>query len=260
MSSIKFALRFLIHCLKARNTKGYGVHSPYVFHFVRYVLNENMPFYVFKDIEKIREQLLLNNETINVTDFGAGANRKDKIRNLAKRAMKSPQQAQLLFRIVHCFKLKNIMELGTSFGITTMYLASVDSKSQCVTLEGCPEISNIAKKNFQTLGLSNIKLYNCNIDKELGAVLAKHGQQDLIFIDANHRYQPLMNYFETSLKYIGENSIMIIDDINWSDDMRQAWNVIQKHPEVTSTIDLFYMGIVFFNPVLTRKNYVVRIT
>lgn len=259
MNSLKFAFRYLNHCVCARNTKGYGVHSPSMFHFIRYVLTEKYPYYAFRDIEKIRMQLLSNKGVIGVTDLGTGKDRNEQVNQIARKSLKNAKQAQLLFRIIQHFGFVNILELGTSLGVTTMYMASSNSKINCTTLEGCPEISKIAKKNFQKLGLTQIRLFNCNIDEKLDLILNDIGRQDLIFIDANHSYEPLINYFETCLRYIGDNSIIVIDDIYWSDGMLKAWKYIKNHPKVSCTIDLFYMGIVFFNPIFTGKNYKVRI-
>ncbi|MEJ7676870.1 MAG: hypothetical protein WKG06_03130 [Segetibacter sp.] len=43
-----------------------------------------------------------------------------------------------------------------------------------------------------------------------------------------------------------ESSVFIFDDIHWSKEMEEAWKYIQQHSAVTLTIDLFFIGIVFF--------------
>ncbi len=81
---------------------------------------------------------------------------------------------------------------------------------------------------------------------------------DVIFIDANHRSSAVLRYFELCLPHVHKNSIVIIDDIYWSDDMELAWQTIKNHPRATSTIDLFQMGIIFFNTDVNKMHYKMR--
>lgn len=244
--------------LTARNTGGHGVHSPYIFNFIKHVIEEKHPYYIFSRIEKLRDNLLRDERRISVRDYGTGKNGEKHIAGIAGNALKSPEQAQLLFRIIRHFGCKNILELGTSLGISTLYMASVSSECCCITLEGCPETAGIARQNFERLGLNHIKLINCNIDEELEGILTTYGQQDFVFIDANHRYEPLMRYFELCVNHIGDDSVIVVDDIYWSAEMEKGWKTIKQHPRVKASIDIFHMGIVFFKPTLTKKHYSVR--
>lgn len=258
MIQLRQILKYLQHLITARNTGGHGVHSPFVFHFIRDILSEKYPYYVFNDIERVRNRMLNSEQIIEVTDFGTGISRPRSIADIARKSIKNPKQAQLLFRIIRHYGHKNILELGTSLGISTLYMASVSNKCSCITLEGCPQISAVAQQNFDRLKLSQIKLIRCNIDEQLESILASYGRHDFIFIDANHRYEPLMRYFELCVNHIGDDSVIVVDDIYWSPGMEQAWKAIQEHPKVKTTIDIFHMGIVFFHPMLTTKHYKVR--
>lgn len=127
-----------------------------------------------------------------------------------------------------------------------------------MTLEGCPETVSIARENFKELGVTNIELITCNINEMLEDMLKKHGEQDFIFIDANHRYEALIEYFSICVNYLKGNSIIVIDDIYWSKGMEKAWSEIKEHPQITATIDIFHLGIIFFNPELKKKHYKIR--
>lgn len=258
MKKIRYIYKYCIHFLTARNTKGYGVHSPFLFHLIRNVMREEEPYYVFRSIESLRFQLKRNRNYIYITDFGTSPNRKERISTVANHALKEASQAQLLFRIIHYIKAKKVLELGTSLGITTMYLASSSSDIECISIEGCPALSNIAQQNFNRLGLHNIKLVNARIEEVLGDVLGESGTQDFVYIDANHRYQPLLQYFEQILNYTHTKTVVVLDDIYWSREMEDAWKKIKNHPKVTATIDVFHMGIVFLDPMFEKKNYKVR--
>ncbi|MEA4936058.1 MAG: class I SAM-dependent methyltransferase [Paludibacter sp.] len=258
MKKISYILRYFRHAITARNTGGYGVHSPLIFNFIQYVLKEKHPYYIFREIEKIRRKNLNDHRKINVTDFGSRKSESREISCIAALAVKPPEQAQLLFRIICYFRCKKIMELGTSLGITTMYMAAASSHESCITLEGCSETATVARENFRKLGMNDILLIECNISEQLENIFKQYGCQDFIFIDANHRYEALIEYFDLCANYSCDNTVIVVDDIYWSDGMQKAWNEIKNHPRVTTTIDIFHMGIVFVNPVLSRKDYKIR--
>lgn len=258
MHHLRSVYKFIQHFLTAKNTGGYGVHSPYIFQFTHYVLQEKNTFYIFEKIEILRKKIKKDNRILNITDLGTRNNRKKSVASIAVHSLKSAKHAQLLFRIANYFKAKQILELGTSLGLSTSYLASSSTDIHCVSMEGCSEIAKIAQENFNKLSLENIEIVVGNIDETLEKTLEKFDCLDLIFIDANHKYDAVVNYFEKCLPKMTSKSVMIIDDIYWSKGMEHAWEYVKNHPKVNSTIDLFEMGIVFFNDDLKKKHYKMR--
>lgn len=252
-------MRYINHLLCAKNSRGYGVHSPFLYAFTQDVIYEKNHFYAFSEIEKVREKLKKEDIVINITDFGAGNKTQANISEIAKYSIKRKEWAQLLFRIVNFSNSKNVLELGTSLGLSTAYLASVDSNLKCVSLEGAPEIAKIARRNLELLKINNAEIIVGNIDETLDEALAKFETLDFVFFDANHRKEPTLKYFDKCLRLVDENSIFVFDDIHWSRDMEEAWNTIKKSDRVTSTIDLFEMGIVFFNKNLLKKNFKMKL-
>jgi predicted O-methyltransferase YrrM len=172
--------------------------------------------------------------------------------------LKSDKYGQLLFRIANYFKVRNVLELGTSLGVTTAYLATSSTEIKCVSLEGCTQIAAVAKENLQKIGSGNVEIVVGNIDKTLDEVLSQLDKLDLIFLDANHKYESVLCYFDLCLSKIHNDSVLIVDDIYWSKDMEKAWATIKNHPQVMSTIDLFQLGIVFFNADLYKNHYKMR--
>ena len=255
MKQLRLLYKYIIHFFSARNTKGHGVHSPFLFNFTTFILNNRGLYYIFPKIEWVRTTLLHDKRTINILDYGTGYDRERPVSDIAKSSLKSAKYGQLLFRMINYLKIKNVLELGTSLGVTTSYLASSSSDIRCVSLEGCPQIAQIAQDNFKKLKLRNIELVIGNIDNTLSEVLDGIEELGLIFFDANHRSQSVLNYFNLCIPKINDNTVMVIDDIYWSADMEYAWEVIKKSSKVTSTIDLFQVGIVFFNPNLHKKHY-----
>lgn len=209
----------------------------------------------------MRRELLTNRRVIEVEDMGAGSAvsryKQRKICDIARHAAKPAKYGQLLFRIVHYYKPQNIIEFGTSLGITTAYLASADTKTMVITMEGAHAVAETAKENFKGLGLTNIKLIEGNFDDTLPGVLHTIPGVELVFIDGNHRKEPTLRYFHQLLEKTGNNSILIFDDIYWSGEMMEAWNEIKAHSSVTCTIDLFFIGIVFFRTEFKKKQHFV---
>lgn len=235
------------------------MHSPFVFDFIIHVLNDDKDYPVYKTIEAIRQQLLNNETVIEIEDFGAGSTALKSntrvVKNIAKTSLKPKKYAQLLFRIAQYYKPAPVVELGTSLGITTAYLALSNPAATVYTGEGSSSIAAIAKNNFDQLQLKNIEIVEGDFNATLPSVLNKFDVLGLGFIDGNHRKEPTLVYFEQLLKKVGASSIIIFDDIHWSSDMEAAWDIIKDHPAVTLTIDLFFIGLVFVNPDFKVKQH-----
>jgi predicted O-methyltransferase YrrM len=113
-------------------------------------------------------------------------------------------------------------------------------------MEGTSSVAAIAKAAFLKQGYSNIELIEGNFDETLSQVISMMPVIDLAFIDGNHQLEPTVRYFRQLLPQLNEYSILIFDDIHWSKEMEQAWETIKNDPSVTLTIDLFFIGLVFF--------------
>ena len=255
---------FLIQYIKYRFISGneHSIHSPYLYRFYLDVIKDQTPFYVYDDIESIRSKLLMTDMGIAIEDYGAGSkvnkSKKRKIKDVAKNSVKSPKYGQLLFRLVNHFKPESILELGTSLGVSTLYLAGANKKMQVTTVEGCTSTSKVAQINFDKIGFEHIELINEKFDAFLPQYLAKTSVLDFVFFDGNHQKEATLNYFNWCVEKANGKTIFIFDDIHWSQGMTEAWSEIKKHPKVTSTIDLFFVGIVFFNTDLSKEDFVLR--
>lgn len=257
-SPFQLTVKYCSHYLFAANGKGHGTHSPFVYDFIRNVLNDKKDLDVYRKIESLRKRLLRSDAVAEVEDFGAGATTRPALRSVASitaRAAKSPKLAQLLFRIARYYRSRYIIELGASLGISTAYLASADPQSTVITGEGSKNIASLAMDHFKELGLTNISMTTGNFDDTLTYMAGILPSIDLAFIDGNHRETPTLGYFNQLLPRMSSSSIMIFDDIHWSKEMESAWTRIKDHPSVMTTIDLFFMGIIFFRPDFKAKQH-----
>ena len=235
----------------------HSIHSPFFFDFYNKVIrNKNEPAFV--DIEKTRGRLLSNHTTVTVKDLGAASlHFKDDKRSVARVAATSlneEKQCSLFYRAAKYIEAKNILELGTSMGITTLYLSRL-GKSKVTTFEGNEAMISIAKTNFESFKQQNIELIEGNLDDTLHDYLQNPARIDFALIDANHRYEPTIRYFNLIAKRMSDNGIIVMDDIYYSEEMARAWNELKKHDLVYGSVDLFRCGILFFDLALIKQHY-----
>ncbi len=260
MQRLKYILRYL-NFLRKSKTK-FDVHPPFLYNLVTEVFEDKKEYEEYLPVEKLKSLLLSDDRQIEVIDLGAGSsvdnNNMRLIKDITNYSSKNKKISRLLFRLSRYFQPNNILELGTSMGLSAAYLASGNKDSQVTTIEGCPNISAQAIKNIKSINIRNITAINGSFDQELPGYLSSITQLDFAFIDGNHLEKPTINYFEQCLLKTVNSSCIIFDDIHWSEGMEKAWDYIQNHQDVTLSIDLFYMGIVFFNKELSKQHFVIR--
>jgi predicted O-methyltransferase YrrM len=254
---IKTYLQFL---WKSKNE--HAVHSPFVFHLVTKCFYDKKPKPEYSILKEYRNSLLENKNTIEVTDFGAGSkvfkSNTRPIDKIAQTAGITQKRAELLFRITNYFQPENILEIGTSLGLATSALALGNPKAKIITLEGCPETANQCRLQLQKFKINNVN----SIITEFGEYLQSQNLISnifhLIYIDGNHSKKATLDYFELLLPTITNETTWIFDDIHWSPEMEEAWEIIKTHPKVTVTIDTFQWGLVFFRKEQPKEHFVIR--
>ncbi len=252
------------------------LHSPFVFAFYREVIwqqksgNSGQTFGTdqryFDKIEALRKKRLQDKRAIQVTDLGAGSQKMKttsrRIADIAKYSLSSTQKAQFFYRVIQYFNSKTILELGTSLGVTTAYLQLAASEGIIYTFEGCPKIAEEAKETLLAVGDpssgSNPEIIVGDLSKTLSETLSKISRIDFLLLDANHRYQPTLDYFELCLPKCYEETVVILDDIYWSPDMTKAWRELQNHPAVTTSIDIFSVGLLFFHQKHPKQDFILK--
>lgn len=256
------AFKYLEYILTANSKKGFGIHSPFIYDLVSRVLRNKTDDDIVSCIEEIRKNLTRNNNFINVNDLGSGSekrqNKRRKVSEIARYSAVPPRYGNLLSCLAAEFGDQGIIELGTSLGISTLYMALSSPESIIYTVEGCPESSEIANENFQKAGVTNIKLFTGSFDSVLPLILKSDIKPGLVFIDGNHRKKPVIEYFEKLAGISDNKTVFIFDDIYTSAEMTEAWEIIKQYEKVTVTVDIFRMGIVFFREEITPNNYRIR--
>ena len=275
LQQIKSYIKFLFH-----SKNEHGVHSPFVFDLVTKCFYDATKYPEYEQLKSYRKSLLENKNTIDVTDFGAGSrvfkSNTREISKIAQTAGITPKNAELLFRIVRYFQPKSILEIGTSLGLATSALSLGNQNAKIITLEGCPNTMATAKEMFQVCFASSHKLessfkfpnntvefvnteFNLFFEKLKPETLNLKPQIfDLVYFDGNHSKKATLEYFEALFPTISNDSVWIFDDIHWSADMEEAWEIIKKHSKVSVTIDTFQWGIVFFRAEQEKEHFIIN--
>ena len=236
----------------------HSIHSPFFFDFYNKVIRgESDP--LFLEIEKTRNQLLNNHTLVKVQDLGAASphfkDENREISRIAATSLSDEKKCLLLYRIARYAEAKAMVELGTSMGITSLYLSNAKG-TKLTTFEGNPAMINLALTNFEYFDRKNIELIEGNIDQTLPDFLQNPAKIDFALIDANHRYEPTIRYFNWLARRMADRGVMVIDDIYHSEEMGRAWHELRKHDLIYGSIDLFRCGILFFDLALNKQHFI----
>lgn len=254
----KFIWHYVVYLFGSKSGKGYGIHSPFVFGFTRSVLSGNKNDAAVRKIRGHIKELKQSREVIPHSRFGAGSktlsNRQPLNRLIAREAIPL-KYGSLLYRLVLWSDSKYIVELGTSVGISTLFMASASQEAKVFTVEGDPARFRLASENFARFGIANVTLHGGSFDEELPRILNTIPRADLVFFDGDHTKSATLASFERCVAKSGTNSIFVFDDIRWSDEMFEAWTIIANDPRVSVSIDLFRVGIVFFRKGIVKQHF-----
>lgn len=243
------------------NSKGrHDIHSPFVFD----LLNKGFKNFIPSDLKIYRKTVykryLSSKKTILVSDFGAGSKKMGSIRkisNIFKTSSSQGKYADLIYKLSKHFQPKSILELGTSLGVGTFHLYYGNPNTNLVTIEACPETRKVA------LGyaLSPFKKHIQSVEDTFDHYLKTETPQafDLIFIDGHHHGPSLLNYMEILENWSHDETIFILDDIRWSNDMFEAWNKLIQDDKYHVSIDFFRMGVLVKRTHQQKEHFVLKV-
>lgn len=241
-----------------RYRKGYGVHSPFVFNLITKVIEERCSYYSFQDIERMRKQLLFKEGLIAYPDRQhKGKLRQRTIGQIVEREGIKASHGALLFRLTNYFKSRHILQLGPTMGLSTLYLTSYAPDLKCIALENVPEFASISRMVFEKKARNPVDLRVGSYKELLPQALSDMGRIDFVFFNTLYEQHNNVWLFNECVKHIHEETVFVFEGIKESRKMREFWEEICAHPEVTVTIDLYSLGLVFFNKRLHKRDYIV---
>lgn len=243
------------------NAKGrHGVHSPFVYDLLDNCLRIKIPQNVYKRFLNYKKQLKQDDTQIDVTDLGAGSKKlsnRRKVKDIAKISGTSSKYGKLLYKLVNHYQPKTILELGTSLGVGTFMMANGNSKSEVITIEGCPNTASISQRMHREFETKNVDFV---ISDFVSYLKTYEGPKfDFIFIDGDHKGDRLQELLKILDNHIHEETIILLDDIRWTNDMLNAWNKIVSDKKYHLSIDLFKMGIIMLRNHQEKEHFVIRL-
>ncbi|MEQ9440249.1 MAG: class I SAM-dependent methyltransferase [Cyclobacteriaceae bacterium] len=200
----------------------------------------------FNDIEAYRQRLLNDSTLISYEVFDS--EQKVPVSEIARKAASSVIWCHLLYSVTKHLQSENVLEIGTNVGISGSYL--LESLKQhkpfnFVTMEGLPQLCEISAKQFSSITEKNsFTIVQGLYDHTFSSVLQKDLPFDTLFIDGNHKKKPTLDYFNALKGKTSNPSVFIFDDIMWSEEMKETWQIIKNDDYVTYYIDLYKQGIV----------------
>ena len=254
---------YLRYFVISGHRRGHGIHSPFIFALVSKLFRNKSDKDIVMYIEKLRKRMVSDTRVIIKHDLGAGSFRKSsdkrvKVSEIARYSSVPRKYGIVLSAMAEEFGKPYMLELGTSLGLSAMYMALSSPDSMLHTIEGCGETAKIAEGNFEMARIRNIKLHKGTFDEKLPEILESFKAPGLVFIDGNHRREPLLRYFAMIAEKSDNNTVVIVDDIRMSHEMHQAWKEIKGHSGVSVTIDICRMGIAFFKRGINSNHFIVR--
>ncbi len=235
----------------------YDLHGPTAYSFAAQVLEDRRHYYRFDDIEKLRKELSQSKEIIPPSSWGAGSKRKlQTLAQIARYSACSPALGRMLFKTSLLYRPQTILELGSSLGISALYLCGGSPQARFRGIEGNPQLCRKAKEHLHAFGMADAKILCGAFRQKLPQALKELGKVDLVYFDGDHRREATLGLFHKLLPHRGENAVFVFDDIHWSKGMSQAWEEICKQPEVRLSIDIWRAGFLFFGRHLKIKQHI----
>lgn len=252
---------YISYRLKAKTR--FRIHSPFVYDLIETVFRDKKRYSGYKVIDRYKSELSRNKSVIETIDLGKGGSDPpftytERLGKLVKQRSQHKAQAHLLYRLGRKFQPETVLELGTAAGFSAPYLKFPVPQSKMISLEGCPNLASVAEKTFKELNVQNVEIRTGDFEHTLPEALKEFKNLDFVFFDGNHRKEATLHYFSRCVEKATEQSLFVFDDIHCSPGMAKAWDIIKKDPSVTLSIDLFWLGLVFFRKGTAKQDFIIR--
>ncbi|MFM7594855.1 MAG: O-methyltransferase [Flavobacteriales bacterium] len=256
MNLIVEGIKYQLHAKKRQ-----GIHSPFVYELADVGLQICLEKEDLRTLNRFDSQQKRDQRQITITDLGAGSKTRRNqrtINQIHKNSSSGKRYGALLYRLCKHFEPARILELGTSLGRGSLAMHLGNPAAELTSIEGSPEIAAIARENMNEFATnpSNIYLVESSFSTYLSTL--DHKTFDLVYIDGHHQGEALCNYLDLILPYTHEQTLFLLDDIRWNDDMFMAWNKLVSDKRFHLSIDFFRMGLLSRRPMQAKEHFVLK--
>lgn len=133
-----------------------------------------------------------------------------------------------------------IVEFGTAFGVSGMFfLAGINEnrKGKLLTFEPNRVWAKIARENLSQI-CDRFELIEGTFEENIDKVLQRDQLIDFAFIDAIHTKEFVIPQLDMVVARSSDGAIIILDDINFSESMRECWSIVSNDDRFTSSAAL----------------------
>lgn len=230
-----------------------------------------------ESIESSRSELDGSVRQITVVDYGAGSPTlqiraevmnegrifKTTVGEICRTASITKKWGKILLLLVREFSPQSCLELGTCLGISSAYqaaaLKSLSGRRILVSLEGDPTLATLAGRNFERIGLDNIIQKVGRFHDLLENTLVEF-KPNFVFIDGQHDKEAVLSLVDTICESLQDGSVLVLDDITWSEGMRIAWREITLDARFGVCVDLGRFGMSVIDHRLKKQRQVYKIS
>lgn len=242
---------------RTNHRKGFGIHSPYLYRFITVVLQNKYPYYCFKDIENRADAATTSSFCPETTLWKYPGENTPGETDARQTQKNNAACRQILFRIIQDARFENLLEIGASTGLETLYMQFANPKARCVTATDSPALTAILQRRFYANAVENIYIQTLDKENNLENITNSFKRIDFVLFNRVNTEQ-LWEGFHLCQSKRKNNAIFAVLDIHKNADKARVWKNIQKNEDVRVTIDLYHMGIILFHPELQKKAYTIK--
>ncbi|NHK32369.1 MAG: O-methyltransferase [Asgard group archaeon] len=174
-------------------------------------------------------KLLKELEQIDAEERVKGLPQKMRMRNIL------PDVGLFLNIMVKATRARNVLEIGTSNGYSTIWLglAAKENNGQIITLELDPRKIALARENINRAGLTDTVLIIEGNAKETIKILDK--EFDFVFLDAEK--EDYIDYFDLVFPKIKTNGLIVADNvISHAEELKAYLEHVRSNPKTQSVL------------------------
>lgn len=237
------ALRYLRHRIQGKAVR--RLHSPLLFSLCHAILVKGMDPPGSEPILDRKRQLLSDRTLLSYSDPGREGKMVERTVAQICRRSNLEYASRLKARIAMHFKVRRCIELGSSLGLGAAWIRSgMSNGGRLITLEGVPQLAAISRNTSEICDL-DFEVREGLFADSLAKALMDLGKVDMVVFDGHHRKAATLQYLQNVLPYCHSETVLVFDDIHWSPEMENCWELIQNMEQIPQTLDLFFMGLAF---------------
>ena len=206
----------------------YSIHSPFVYDFMRKVLNDSGSNRDYDTIYRIARLL-------------------DKRKHIHYNLRK---QSRLLYRMVRYFEPDSVVSFGhmSALNATAMALGHMQTKVYFEQSESFLETLN-------SMGVVNVNLIQ---PEEFDSSRFRRLNTSFVFFSRDSFEEDTWDYLVDCLNYKTADSVFVFEGIHHNRAMEDAWEEIKANEDVSVTFDLYCVGMVFFREGIEKQDFVLK--